>query len=48
MQGKPTQNRFMQKTFRLGGGGNFRWDKALDAAASIETEDFSRKFSALK
>jgi len=34
---------FVQKTFSLGHEQNFRWDKALQAAAAIEDEELGRK-----
>jgi len=40
--------RFVQKTFRLGAEQEFRWDKALDAAAALEDEEISRKLSVRK
>ena len=43
-QGKPKQHYFVQKSYSLGHEENFRWDKALEAAAVIENEE-SRKFS---
>jgi hypothetical protein len=38
----------VQKSYSLGGDQNFRWDKALEAAAVIEDEDLSRKLSLRK
>ena len=35
---------FAQKSYSLGADQNFRWDKALEAAAAIEDEGLSRKF----
>jgi hypothetical protein len=34
---------FTQKTFRMGDGQEFRWDKALAVADAIEDEELSRK-----
>ncbi len=44
-QGKLRRRYFVQKSYSLGGDQNFRWDKALEAAAAIEDEELSRKFS---
>jgi hypothetical protein len=38
----------VQKSFSLGGGQNFRWDKALQAAAAIEDEELVRKLALRK
>ena len=35
--------KFKQKTFRMGEGQEFRWDKALTVADAIEDEELSRK-----
>jgi hypothetical protein len=40
--------RFKQKTYALGAEQNFRWDKTLSAAASIEDEELIRKVSLRK
>jgi hypothetical protein len=40
--------KFAQKTFRMGGGQEFRWDKALAVADAIEDEELNRKFSLRK
>ncbi|MGA2328469.1 MAG: antitoxin [Bryobacteraceae bacterium] len=40
--------RFAQRTFRLGEGQDFRWDKALAMAEAIEDEELSRKLSLRK
>ena len=40
--------RFTQKTYPLGVEQNFRWDKALAAAESIEDEELSRKLALRK
>ena len=37
--------RFVQKTFPLGEGQGFRWDKALAIAEAMEDEELSRKLS---
>lgn len=47
-QGKSKRNYFVQKTYSLGSDENFRWDKALEAAAAIEDEELNRKFSLRK
>jgi hypothetical protein len=39
---------FVQKAFSLGADQNFRWDKALEAVAAIEDEEWGRKFSLRK
>ncbi len=39
---------FVQRTFSLGNEQNFRWDKALQAAAAIEDEELGRKLSLRK
>ena len=44
---KRTQ-RFSQKTFRMGGGQEFRWDKALAVADAMEDEELNRKLSLRK
>jgi len=40
--------KFTQKTFRMGEGQEFRWDKALAVAAAIEDEELSRKLTLRK
>lgn len=40
--------KFVQKTFRMGEGQDFRWDKALAAADAIEDEELNRKLSVRK
>ena len=47
-QARPKRRRFVQKSYSLGGDQNFRWDKALDAAAAIEDEELGRKFALRK
>lgn len=42
------RQRFKQKTFSLGAEQNFRWDKALSVAASMEDEELIRKVSLRK
>ena len=37
--------KFAQKTFRMGEGQEFRWDKALAVADAIEDEELSRKLT---
>ena len=40
--------KFVQKTFRMGEGQEFRWDKALAVADSIEDDELNRKLSLRK
>ena len=40
--------KFAQKTFRMGQGQEFRWDKALTVADAIEDEELSRKLTLRK
>lgn len=40
--------KFVQKTFRMGEGQEFRWDKALAVAGAIEDEEIGRKLSLRK
>jgi hypothetical protein len=40
--------KFTQKTFRMGAGQEFRWDKALAVADAIEDEELSRKLTLRK
>ncbi len=40
--------KFVQKTFSMGEGQEFRWDKALAAADAIEDEELSRKLALRK
>ena len=47
-QRKPKRQDFAQKSFSLGTDQNFRWDKALEAAAAMQDEELSRKFSLRK
>lgn len=39
---------FVQKSFSLGAEQNFRWEKALEAAAAMEDEERSRKIALRK
>jgi len=39
---------FVQKTFRMGQGQEFRWDKALAVADAIEDQELSRKLTLRK
>ena len=48
MQSKQRRRRFVQKSFSLGREQNFRWDKALEIATAIETEELIRKLSLRK
>ena len=47
-QGRARRRDFVQKSYSLGREQNFRWNKALEAAAAIEDEELSRKFSLRK
>lgn len=40
--------KFAQKTFPMGEGQQFRWDKALAVAEAIEDEELSRKLTLRK
>ena len=40
--------KFVQKTFRMGEGKEFRWHKALAVADAIEDEELTRKLSLQK
>jgi hypothetical protein len=40
--------KFTQKTFRMGEGQEFRWDKALAVADAIEDEELSRRLALRK
>ena len=40
--------KFTQKTFGMGDGQEFRWDKALAVADAIEDEELNRKLSLRK
>ena len=46
--GKLKRRDFVQKSYPLGSDQNFRWDKALEAAAALEDEELGRKFSLRK
>jgi hypothetical protein len=41
--GRHRKHRFVQKTYSMGAGQHFRWDKALAAADAIEDEELVRK-----
>ena len=41
-------SKFAQKTFRMGAGQEFRWDKALAVADAIEDEELNRKLTLRK
>ncbi len=45
---KPKRRRFVQKSYSLGSDQNFRWDKALEAAAAMEDEELGRKIALRK
>ena len=47
-RGRKHARKFVQKTFRMGEGQEFRWDKALAVAGSIEDEELTRKLSLRK
>ena len=47
-QGRSKRSNFVQQSYSLGSDQNFRWDKALEAAAAMEDEELSRKFSLRK
>lgn len=44
---KPS-DKFIQRTFPMGDGQEFRWDKALAVADAIEDEELSRKLALRK
>jgi hypothetical protein len=46
--GRRPKRRFVQKTYSLGAEQNFRWDKALAAADTLEDEELVRKLSLRK
>ena len=50
LQGKKRKRaqKFVQKTFRMGEGQEFRWDKALAVAGAIEDEELGRKLALRK
>jgi hypothetical protein len=46
LRDKPRRTgRFAQRSFSLGDGQGFRWDKALAVAEAMEDEELSRKLS---
>ena len=45
---RPGKRRFVQQTFALGTEQNFRWDKALALAETLEDEELTRKLSLRK
>jgi len=45
-KGRP--RRFVQRSFRMGGSQELRWDKALALADAMEDEEVSRKLSLRK
>jgi hypothetical protein len=47
-RGKPRRRSFVQKSYSMGGEQNFRWDKALEAAAAMEDEELARKIALRK
>ena len=47
-QARQNSSPFAQRSFSLGREQNFRWDKALEAAAAMEDEELSRKLSLRK
>ena len=46
--GRKRAQMFAQKTFRMGRGQEFRWDKALAVADAIEDEELNRKLALRK
>jgi hypothetical protein len=48
VQGLKRVKKFTQKSFRMGEGQGFRWDKALAVADAIEDEELSRKLTLRK
>ena len=47
-QARSRRRDFVQKSYSLGSDQNFRWDKALEAAAALEDEELGRKLSLRK
>jgi len=47
-QTKRGRRSFVQRSFSLGAEQNFRWDKALEAAALMDDEEVSRKIALRK
>jgi hypothetical protein len=47
-KGRTRPARFTQKTFRMGDSHDFRWDKALSIAESMEDEELTRKIALRK
>ena len=47
-KGHTRARKFAQKSFRMGEGQEFRWDKALAIADAIEDEELSRKLALRK
>jgi len=47
-KGLKRARKFTQKSFRMGEEQEFRWDKALAAAAAIEDEEIGRKLALRK
>jgi hypothetical protein len=45
---KRERTHFVQKSYLLGSEQNFRWDKALAAAAAAEDEELARKLALRK
>jgi hypothetical protein len=48
LHGRRQTRKFVQKSFHLGEGQEFRWDKALAVAEAMEDEELSRKLSLRK
>jgi hypothetical protein len=44
--GRKRATKFVQRSFRMGGAHEFRWDKALGVADAMEQGEFSRKLVA--
>lgn len=47
-KGPKRPRKFFQKSYRMGDGQEFRWDKALAVADAIEDEFLSRKLTLRK
>jgi hypothetical protein len=45
---RKTSRKFVQQSFRMGESQEFRWDKAMAVAASLEDEELTRKLSVRK
>ena len=47
-KGRARPAKFTQKTFHMGASQEFRWDKALSMAESMEDEELARKIALRK